>query len=311
MSFLRSIYIFLVVFSVASCSTNDENSSPDVSALNWKRKADLPGIGRAISHGFAINGKGYILGGADGGGTLNDVWEYDPSTNKWTSKGTAPFYMEAGVALVVNNKAYVGVGWNRASTPSNMNQWWEYDPATNNWARKKDFPGTGRYGGIGMTDGRLVYAGLGWARDADVNLYDWWGYDPVSDAWTRKKDNPTADGKSLRNTAGYTLDGKFYLGLGAFNGKNWWSYNPASDNWIRESDHPGSFYFAPTGFSVNGSGYVCGGGGNECWQIKTTTNTWTKTTLFASRTGATSFVIGNTAYLVTGDFSKELWALEP
>jgi N-acetylneuraminic acid mutarotase len=41
----------------------------------------------------AYNGKMYIFGGADNNspGLLNDLWEYDITTDSWAQKNSAPF----------------------------------------------------------------------------------------------------------------------------------------------------------------------------------------------------------------------------
>ncbi|HZV12128.1 MAG TPA: kelch repeat-containing protein [Candidatus Kapabacteria bacterium] len=85
----------------------------DPSTGNWTRKADFPGAGRNAAVGFALNGKGYIVGGEDNFSVnFTDVWSYDPVADKWTKASDA--YPDAltgwMTAFVLDSTAYVGSG---------------------------------------------------------------------------------------------------------------------------------------------------------------------------------------------------------
>lgn len=61
-------------------------------ADQWTRKADFPGRARSGAFGFALNGKGYLGGGATGSLNIDgeeDCYQYNPATNQWTE--TIPF----------------------------------------------------------------------------------------------------------------------------------------------------------------------------------------------------------------------------
>jgi N-acetylneuraminic acid mutarotase len=284
----------------------------------WTKKAEKekPGVflGRVIAAGFSIGNKGYLFGGASLGHTEKDFWEYDPASNTWMEKPNPGIFMEYAISMVINNRAYVGIGTNRESglnTPTN--ELWEYNPAANSWIRKADFPGMLRYGAIGFGLGNKGYAGLGRVPNG-AGLTDWWEYDPVLDRWTRKADNPIGGNIPFFNAAGFVLSGKIYLGTGQHDNRNsWWEYNPQADTWTRKADFPGKPLFGPSGFAVGSRGYVAGGG-DECWEYNATTNTWIQLPFFESRVYGSAFSIGNKGYYTsgsTGIFQKDVWEFDP
>jgi len=82
----------------------------------WMARALLPAAARYRAVAFAMNGKGYLgTGIASVGATsdvvLNDMWEYDPSTNAWTQMPdfSGP-ERGAAVSFVLGARAYIGMG---------------------------------------------------------------------------------------------------------------------------------------------------------------------------------------------------------
>src|SRR6202000_2397236 len=107
----------------------------------WDSMAPLPGTVsiRGFATGFAINGKGYLFGGADATSINSDLWQYDAGTNKWTQMADIPGEARDGAfCFVIGNKAYVGGGNDSAGYL--INDFWAYDPASNKWTQKHDLP---------------------------------------------------------------------------------------------------------------------------------------------------------------------------
>jgi len=79
---------------------------------------------RSKAVAFTSNGKGYIAtGGKSAPG--NDVWEYDPATDRWTEKTNfegSP--RQSAVAFTINNKGYVLTGVNSSF---NFDDIWRFD----------------------------------------------------------------------------------------------------------------------------------------------------------------------------------------
>jgi hypothetical protein len=108
----------------------------DPEADKWQQKADIPFASRKGAAGFSIGNKGYVgLGSHISGGSeagLNDFWEYEPATDKWTRKADFPEYITlAYTSFVLNQSGYILNG-NR--------ECWQYNPAADKWIEKASLP---------------------------------------------------------------------------------------------------------------------------------------------------------------------------
>jgi len=95
------------------------------------QKADIP-VGRNVASAFSICKKGFVGTGSavQGGGSVNDLWQWDQSTNIWTQKanfGGTP--REHAVGFAINGKGYLGTGAYYGTGFFNLyNDLWEYTP---------------------------------------------------------------------------------------------------------------------------------------------------------------------------------------
>jgi N-acetylneuraminic acid mutarotase len=89
---------------------------------------------RTNAVGFSNGTKGYVALGSSGS-LLNDVWEYDPTTDFWTKKtnlegpnATTGVARYAAIAFSIpsNNRIFVGLGTNGGSNW--FDDLWEFDP---------------------------------------------------------------------------------------------------------------------------------------------------------------------------------------
>jgi hypothetical protein len=188
----------------------------------WSSKAELTNL-VSISEGytgFAVNGKGYFLGGNQ---TALALWEYTPTNNTWAKKNgftTLPRY--SMVSIVCNNRVYAGMGRNNASIGyTAYKDFWEYNTTNNSWTKKTDLPGVGRFDAATVALGTKLYVGCGFNNTGAV-LYDWWEYDTVTDVWT-KKANTTVQMNNVLN-----VNGKIY---GLSYNDTLYEYNPTQDTW--------------------------------------------------------------------------------
>jgi ELWxxDGT repeat protein len=122
---------------------------------------------RSLSTNWEASDKIYLFGGEGAGeqlsspggnpappvGYLNDLWEYNTTTNLWTwlkgskTLGSAPVTGTQGVAAaantpgarkngaswLLNGKLYLYGGYITYTIQGRVNDLWEYDPANNNW----------------------------------------------------------------------------------------------------------------------------------------------------------------------------------
>jgi N-acetylneuraminic acid mutarotase len=86
-------------------------------------RADFPGDLRSLSKSFIINNKLYTGWGNGTGstGVLNDLWEYNPETNKWAKKNTCP----ADPGSLANIGVF-GLGNAGYLVKGKLNEFWRY-----------------------------------------------------------------------------------------------------------------------------------------------------------------------------------------
>jgi N-acetylneuraminic acid mutarotase len=78
----------------------------DPSSDTWNKKADFP-YETYGSVGFSLNNKGYIGLGHAG----SEFWQYDPEKDAWSKTvNFIPGFRTGAKAIVIDNKAYVGLG---------------------------------------------------------------------------------------------------------------------------------------------------------------------------------------------------------
>jgi N-acetylneuraminic acid mutarotase len=213
----------------------------------------------------AANGKFYLFGGspvrtADRTFLPGRVLEYDPSTDKWTSKKQMPRPTEHMAVTEYQGKIYLfgGAGPENPGEagPSNyqFNYSWEYDPANDSWKSLAPMP-TRRNGAAAVAVGGKIYVigGSGLAPGAqnpsspaalrvlDTNE----AYDPATNTWETRGAMPTP----RHHVAIGAVGGKIYV-IGGLTGAatigNYVAnatsvveeYDPATDRWRAMSKMP-------------------------------------------------------------------------
>jgi N-acetylneuraminic acid mutarotase len=159
-------------------------------AGSWTSKTAFPGTARGGAVGFSIGTKGYVgLGGTStsSSGLKTDFYQYDPSTNAWTSMtaftGSA---RTNAVGFAIGSKGYVGTGGFPNTTASSVtytNDFYEYDPSANSWTAKLSFPATARYGAVGFSVGSRGYIGTGYTGtngSFGTKVKDFYEYEPAT-----------------------------------------------------------------------------------------------------------------------------------
>ena len=117
-----------------------------------------------------INSKLYVLPGLVDENLeqkpFRRLYRYDPATNKWGARRSAPHFHRRGAAGVIGGKFYVAGGL--GSTDLDV-----YDPATDSWRTRAPIPKAG--GAIGTALGGKLYVVVG--TDAYV-------YNPATNRWS-------------------------------------------------------------------------------------------------------------------------------
>lgn len=126
-----------------------------------------------------IDGKLYVLPGTcsteDGSCDLEPIrqlYRYDPVTNSWITRRSAPHFHKNGAAGVINGKWYVAGGLNGSQPVADLDV---YDPATNSWTTRARMPTGGR--AIGSVLGGKLFV---------ITSGGMYAYDPGTNTWKTK-----------------------------------------------------------------------------------------------------------------------------
>lgn len=154
----------------------------DGSSMQWSTVASLPATPRQYCSAFVLDDPndnfGYLFGGLDANGPLNELWRYDPGSDSWTQMASLPG--EARYAAVAFRGGYIATGL--LDGGSATNELWQYDPDTDSWQQLASVPGTARHRACGM--GLNGLAIVGGADTAYHALDDCWTYDRSTDTWS-------------------------------------------------------------------------------------------------------------------------------
>jgi N-acetylneuraminic acid mutarotase len=261
----QTILLLSVISSIIlSCG---KGSSSTTVIGNWVSKSDFDGVARSEAVSFVINDTAYIGTGFDGTNRLSDLWEYDAVKNFWIQKADLPAPgRSSAIAFAVAGKGYVGTGFDGINKLKDM---WQYDPVANSWAQKGDFAGSARYDAVAFAIMDKGYVSTGF----DGNyLKDFWQYDPLDDSWTLE---PGFGGSKRMAAVAFVYNNKGYIVTGTNNGtavNDFWEYDPSTPAW------------------------------NQKRQIANiSTDTYDDNYTDIIRSNAVAFIIGDKAYLTTGE----------
>jgi N-acetylneuraminic acid mutarotase len=228
----------------------------------------------------------------------------------------------SAVSFVIDNKAYVGLGYNddSNSTEDYLNDFWVYNPSTDRWDRIADFPGKGRIAAVAFSVNGKGYVGTGY--DGDKKLKDIWEYDPIANTWTQKDDFL---GGARYKAVGFSLDKFGYIGTGygddSVDKIDFYRFDPTAANgsqWVKVQSIGGSKRRGATAFTYNNKAYVCTGISNgvfltDMWEYDPTADSWSKkvdldydSDWTITRQNAASFVLDGKAYVFLGEKSSTL-----
>ncbi|MBI5372501.1 MAG: T9SS type A sorting domain-containing protein [Sphingobacteriales bacterium] len=240
--------------------------------------------------GFSNSAQGY----------LNDLWKYDPASNKWTwMKGDSSIqqfsvYGAQGTAAAANKPGgtYASVSWTDASG--------------NLWL----------FGGFGYTDNDFGFLNTLWKYNAATNEWTWVKGDKVIDkpgvyGTKGNEHNNNKPGARYGSSTWTDASGNLWLygGYGYNSSTNGilndlWRYNPASNKWAwisgdnaveatgvygtkgtaNPGNKPGARYVSSSWNDADGNFWLFGGYGydagscgnlNDLWKYNPAANQWT------------------------------------
>jgi N-acetylneuraminic acid mutarotase len=149
------------------------NSSPllrdmweyDTTSDSWTRKNDFGGGVRYCASAFTVGSNGYVCFGIDSifnsFSTLNDMWEYDTTSDSWTQKKSNPLdSLGFTSGFVIGSDIYVGTG-QKYSNDEFYNDFWKYNIMTDTWVKKASLPGDARGASSAFAIDDTGYLGIG------------------------------------------------------------------------------------------------------------------------------------------------------
>ncbi len=238
------------------------------------------------------------------------VFCYSSYSQDWTQKTSLPAPARyAGIAFVVNNKAYAGLGVNASAVK--YHDIWEYNPATNSWTQKSNYPGTGMYACTAFSINGKGYVCLGGDATSNTNgTNQLWEYEPTTDTWTQKANFP---GTARYGASCFVIGDTAFVGTGSYCNPNdylsdFWMYVPATNAWTQLTNYPGGHRNHGNAFAIQGYGFLGTGlinnsvATNDFWRYNKQNDTWTSIAPVPgqARLGTCSFTIGNKGYVGTG-----------
>jgi N-acetylneuraminic acid mutarotase len=148
-------------------------------AINqWTARQNFP-TDITSSQGFAIGNYGYVVGGTSDSLPSKKTYQFDPIDNSWNPKQD---YCDAlgrtcKVAFVLNNQAYVGLGYSRDATYNyTFSDFCIYDTTTG-WSTGPALPSSPRGRSIAAVANNKAYVGAGFLYNAgEIYFKDWWEF---------------------------------------------------------------------------------------------------------------------------------------
>ncbi len=205
----------------------------DPTINQWSVKSTFPLNPRYGMIAFTIGSKAYLGLGNSGlavGPFHDDLFEYDPVLNQWSSKATFPGLVRYGAIAISNDTVgFAGLGFTEPTLGNLIfhNDWWKYNPVTDSWTSLASLPGPARdYPAIMYLDG-TIYLGTGLSAGNNY-LNDFFKYNPATNQWTAM---PAFPGSSRFVTSFFTINNSAYWCAGTNNSTSFndlWEYSPDS-----------------------------------------------------------------------------------
>lgn len=193
-------------------SVNDNNWSRDLGTTNaptFTSQVASTTIGKVL---YYIGGRG--LSSTDKDSLSNEVRTY--SVSGWKPTTAFPEEQCGSIAVIINDKMYVGLGINNLTPLSSSKQLWSSSNA-DTWDSEESILGT-----ASMIRAGVAYRNCLYVVDNNGKI---WEYDPSSRKWTEKSQLPSSN-RDIHCM--YVLNDVIYIGLGS--ASTLVSYDPVWDN---------------------------------------------------------------------------------
>ncbi|HEY4786392.1 MAG TPA: galactose oxidase [Bacteroidales bacterium] len=334
--FLFSLVLTTLIFF--SCSKSTDNTTY---IGNWSLRNGSIG-GRTGAVCFVIGDSAYIGLGYNQSVSpryFTSFYRYTAYNNQMKQvKDFKGIGRTNAVAFSVNNKGYVGLGFNDTQDNYYLKDFYEYDPATNSWRDVSTFDTVGRRGAVAFAIGNNGYVGTGLDGQGRY-LSDFWKFTP--DAGQGKWDPIPGIPFSRANATTFVLNGMGYVVTGDNNSSysssagadRFYRYNPSSNAWeelrrianVSTESYDDNYNIVrsyASGFASATKGYVTcgstnGGARSDTWEYDPSNDIWTQKTSFegSARSQAVGFIVSSKLMVGTGSsgssYYDDIWEFKP
>ena len=253
----KGFIVLLCAWVLSSCA-----AKPDIE-LPVHNCATMPSGGRACATCFVYDGQAYFFAGRDTAETYhNDLWRYNPSTDKWEDLGTTPLSPRVNAAACVyDDKVYIGLGFcgKYSRDTSYLRDWWEYNPLTNDWTRRADYPNYYTDRATAFTGDGELYVGYGFCWNYRRDMFR---YTIADNRWDSIDVGVSFHGYPTRSFGGTgcTCQGRHFMGTGYYRESlNWWAEFIPEGRWEKRKAVPGRARTIAASAATGSYVYVCGG----------------------------------------------------
>lgn len=302
-------WIGFILFSFGMlCSyVSDEKSK------GWKKLSNIPEPGRYFTFSFALDGKGYIVGGGIVDKHLKSVCTYDPTKRTWlTQPDFAGGTIYSPCGFVIDSVAYL-VGGHDGTQASN--KMYAFTTTSGKWVEVGVKSGKGVYDACGFSiNGRGYIFGGSFGGPPYSN--ELWEFTPATKSWSKKAPMPASGRSACRafvlNNEAYIISGLLYGDLESTTNEVW-KYSPEKNEWKQMKNFAGGKRMGGETFSLLGFGYYSSGFSsvheyNDLWRYDPVNDSWTDVGQYPGKRhwGGYVFTIGDTAFVGGGISSDEL-----
>lgn len=263
--------------------------------------SSFPAGSRLHSQGFSIGNLGFIALGEIGNTVLTELWQYNPTSDTWTQKNDFPGAPRRyATSFVIDDKAYVGLGWDIYNNP--LNDLWEYDVVSDTWVEIAEFPNIGVHA-ISFSLNGKAYVGR---SSIDLSAIGFFEYDPQLNSWNKKNDMPNPLNDPYYNPSFQSESKGYYFSSGQM-----FIYDPILDSW--DSKLPCGYSFYPGILSLYGDRlYQLSTSDVYSYSITDPDCIYNQISMRPSfNYGLTGFRINNKVYLGLGLEDERFWLFEP